>query len=111
MSEQIGLKLTEEEMSPKRKGDFAEYYAVTWLWDQGFEVFKNAGCTGSVDMIAWDKTTGETILIDVKTVHISKTGGRNTIKNLRTEEQQKQNVRLLQFWPDTRKLNFTEHTT
>ena len=49
----------------KRKGDFAEYYAVTWLWDQGYEVFQNSGCTGPVDMIALkgDKVT----LIDVKT--------------------------------------------
>ena len=22
-----------------RKGDMAEYYAVTWLWDNGYEVF------------------------------------------------------------------------
>ena len=35
-----------------RKGDIAEYYAVTWLWDEGYEVFKNCGCTGEVDLIA-----------------------------------------------------------
>ena len=35
-----------------RKGDFAEYYAVTWLWDNGYEVFQNSGCTGPIDMIA-----------------------------------------------------------
>ena len=28
-------------MNSNRKGDFAEYYAVTWLWDNGYEVFKN----------------------------------------------------------------------
>ena len=27
--------------SDSRKGDLAEYYAVTWLWDNGYEVFKN----------------------------------------------------------------------
>ena len=32
----------------------AEYYAVTWLWDNGYEVFRNCGCTGSVDLIARD---------------------------------------------------------
>ena len=50
-----------------RKGDMAEYYAVTWLWDNGYEVFKNCGCTGLVDLIARDKK-GKTILIDVKTL-------------------------------------------
>ena len=29
----------------------AEYYAVTWLWDNGYEVFKNCGCTGAIDLI------------------------------------------------------------
>jgi hypothetical protein len=26
-----------------RKGDIAEFYAVTWLWDNGYEVFRNCG--------------------------------------------------------------------
>ncbi len=30
-----------KEKSASRKGDLAEYYAVTWLWDNGYEVFKN----------------------------------------------------------------------
>ena len=47
-----------------RKGDFAEYYAVTWLWDNGYEVFQNSGCTGPMDMIAIDKK-GKTLFIDV----------------------------------------------
>ena len=33
-----------------RKGDLAEYYAVTWLWDNGYEVFRNTGCTGPIDL-------------------------------------------------------------
>ena len=32
-----------------RKGDMAEFYAVTWLWDNGYEVFKNCGCSGPID--------------------------------------------------------------
>ena len=48
-----------------RKGDLAEYYAVTWLWDNGYEVFRNTGCTGPIDMIAMKD--GETIFVDVKT--------------------------------------------
>ena len=35
-----------------RVGDLAEHYAITWLWDNGYQVFKNCGCTGPIDMIA-----------------------------------------------------------
>ncbi len=45
----INLKNTEDR---GRKGDFAEFYAVTWLWDKGYEVFKNCGSTGIIDLIA-----------------------------------------------------------
>jgi len=38
--------------SPSRKGDMAEFYAVTWLWDNGYEVFKNTGCSGPIDLIS-----------------------------------------------------------
>ena len=38
-----------------RLGDIAEHYAITYLWDQGYNVFKNSGCTGPVDLIAIDK--------------------------------------------------------
>ena len=65
-------------MKPKscsRKGDFAEYYAVTWLWDQDYEVFKNAGCSGPIDLVAYKD--GNIKLIDVKT----ESNGRNKKDN------------------------------
>ena len=37
---------------PSRVGDLAEHYAITWLWDNGYHVFKNCGCTGPVDIVA-----------------------------------------------------------
>ena len=86
-----------------RKGDFAEYYAVTWLWDNGYEVFKNCGCTGLVDLIAVNKH-GKVTFIDVKTR--SGRSGRT-----RTEEQLKLDVKILNFLPDTRELRFVEHKT
>ena len=92
-----------------RKGDIAEYYAVTWLWDRGYEVFKNAGCNGPIDMVAIKE--GETILVDVKTIHIdqrAKNNGR-TIRKTRSEEQKKLGVVFLAFDPDTRKLRWVEH--
>ena len=93
------IKHTED----NRKGDMAEFYAVTWLWDNGYEVFKNCGCTGVIDLIAMDKD-GKITLIDVKTR--SSRSGRT-----RTEEQQKLDVKILNFLPDTRELRFVEHKT
>ena len=86
-----------------RKGDMAEFYAVTWLWDNGYEVFKNCGCTGLVDLIAVNKH-GKVTFIDVKTR--SGRSGRT-----RTEEQLKLDVKILNFLPDTRELRFVEHKT
>ena len=73
-----------------RKGDLAEYYAVTWLWDNGYEVFRNTGCTGPIDMIAMKD--GETIFIDVKTAQPQqhkKTGNKVTKCQSRNEEQKR----------------------
>ena len=50
--------------NPSRKGDMSEHYTITWLWDNGYEVFTNAGSSGPVDMIAMSKD-GEVIKIDV----------------------------------------------
>jgi len=93
------IKHTED----NRKGDMAEFYAVTWLWDNGYEVFKNCGCTGLVDLIAVNKH-GKVTFIDVKTR--SGRSGRT-----RTEEQLKLDVKILNFLPDTRELRFVEHKT
>ena len=96
-----------------RKGDFAEYYAVTWLWDNGYEVFQNSGCSGPVDMIAMDKK-GKILLIDVKTAqpdHRSSTGNKVQFKTGRTKQQEKLGVKFLLFNSDTRELKFAEHKT
>ena len=107
-------------LNNSRKGDFAEYYAVTWLWDQGYEVFQNSGCTGPVDMIALKGD--EVILIDVKTFYErNRTHEKNqyngdfiTGLNLlpsqkRTKKQIKMGVKILGFNPETRELRFVEH--
>jgi len=106
--EKAGQILTDS----NRKGDLAEYYAVTWLWDGGYEVYMNAGSTGPVDMIAHDLETNEIILIDVKTLNARK-GDLDKVSDLggsgRTDLQKKLNVRLLGFNPHTRKLRFLNH--
>ena len=107
-------------LNNNRKGDFAEYYAVTWLWDQGYEVFQNSGCTGPVDMIALKRD--EVILIDVKTFR-ERNRSSETNKNdgsfiegtnlepshKRTKKQIKMGVKILGFNPETRELRFVEH--
>ena len=100
--------------SSSRKGDFAEYYAVTWLWDKGYEVFQNSGCSGPVDLIAIKNN--ETTLIDVKTLYARgnrdsnwKTGKGLLPSGKRTKKQIKMGVQLLTFNPHTRELKFVEH--
>jgi len=112
--EETGVKRTE---SSSRKGDLAEYYAVTWLWDNGYEVIQNAGCSGPIDIIAMD-SKGEIILIDVKTAQIDK---RPELKGDlaehnygssgcgRTKRQIKLGVKLLLFNSKTRELRFVNH--
>jgi Holliday junction resolvase-like predicted endonuclease len=93
--------------SPSRQGDLAEFYAVTWLWDQGYEVFPNAGSTGMVDMIAWKPETNEIILIDVKTTrtkNIQRGAGLN-----RTAIQKEKGVRILNYNADSRVLYLVKH--
>ena len=95
---------------PSRLGDIAEHYAITYLWDQGFDVFKNSGCTGPVDMISFDRENGDIVLIDVKT-------GRRDYrdpnalanKSMRTPLQKKLGVQILTFNPKNRKLHFVGH--
>lgn len=105
-SERTGVKHTNN----SRKGDFAEYYAVTWLWDNGYEVFQNSGCSGPVDMIAMDDT-GTIILIDVKTFKLGANDKFSSVPHSRTKLQKKLGVKILGFNPENRELRFIEHKT
>jgi len=106
--EEAGQKHTE--FNNSRKGDFSEYYAVTWLWDKGYEVFRNAGCSGPIDLIAYHQETEEIVLIDVKTFFQDKESGIwNRASDGRTKLQKELGVVLLCFDPSTRKLRFIEH--
>tara|TARA_R100000988_G_scaffold33020_1_gene16665 strand:- start:1605 stop:1955 length:351 start_codon:yes stop_codon:yes gene_type:complete len=108
--EVTGVKHTKKELNNKRKGDFAEYYAVTWLWDNGYEVFQNSGCTGPIDMIAMNKK-GEVTFIDVKTFKPQTTGNKlsSSTAHSRTKKQVKLGVKILGFDPENRQLRFVEH--
>lgn len=107
--------MSESAISTSRLGDLAEFYAVTWLWDQGYEVFLNPGSSGAIDMIAYKD--GEIILIDVKTEskdkrHLSGTRayrGSYRLTRSRSQEQAKLGVVILGFNPKTRKFRWVEH--
>ena len=86
---------------PNRLGDMAEHYAITWLWDKGYHVFKNCGCTGPADIVAICPS-GETLLIDVK----SYKDGRLSSK---TPDQRKLGVQYLHYNSETRKCRFVKH--
>ena len=86
---------------PNRTGDLAEHYAVTWLWDKGYHVFKNCGCTGPADIIAID-SEGNIKIIDVK----SYKDGRLSSK---TDLQKKLGVQYLHYNSETRKCRFVRH--
>ena len=87
--------------SSTRIGDIGEYYAVTWLWDNGYEVFTNASNNGPVDIVAISPE-GEIVLIDVKS-----TSGYNP--SARTDRQKQLKVKYLIFDPTDRSLRFMEH--
>ena len=89
-----------------RKGDLVEYYAVAWLWEQGYEVFKNAGCSGPIDMIAMNDK-GEMILIDVKTGQFDYKGELIVVK--RKEKQIELGVNFLLFTSSDKEFTFVEH--
>lgn len=100
--------MTNTHMSPSRSGDFAEYYAVTWLWDQGYEVFKNCGCDGPVDLIARSED-GSMLLIDVKTYRQGASENCFRKTGDRTQKQIEMGVQVLGFDPRDRKCYFVEH--
>lgn len=95
--EQVGQKPTDCNLI----GDMAEHYAVTWLWDNGYQVFKNCGCTGPVDLIAMTPE-GDLLLLDVKSHPSTNLCGR-------TDLQKKLGVQYLHFNSKTRKMRFVEH--
>lgn len=92
-----------------RVGDLSEFYAVTWLWDQGYEVFLNTGSQGPIDLIAYKD--GNTTLIDVKTETKNRRSreGQYYVTKQRTELQIKIGVKILGYNPATRRLKFVEH--
>ena len=94
--------MKEETTASSRLGDIAEHYVITWLWDEGYEVFKNAGCTGCIDIIA--VKNGVPIFIDVKSKNTDSNSGYG-----RSEGQKKLRVQIVEFNGQTRGCKWIEH--
>ena len=95
--------------SNNRVGDIAEHYAITLFWDYGWEVFKNCGCDGPVDLVVIDDT-GTVRLIDINTrPNPWKRGMGDIGVHGRTKLQKKLGIQIVEFDPEKRKLRFVEH--
>jgi hypothetical protein len=88
-----------------RVGDYAECKAVTWLWERGYEVFKNSGCSGPVDLIVMGRD-GTLIPIDVKTVRSAGKYGTNCSLS---EYQRDLGVQILTYNPVGDTFHFQRH--
>ncbi len=90
-----------------RKGDITEIKALSYLLDNGFEVFRNESSTGPVDIVALDIVNNKVILIDVKTISPAKSTGIIPIPN-KTEIQQKLDVQFLIYDKNTNTFTWEE---
>ena len=105
----------EDMKSLSRKGDFAEYYAITWLWDKGWEVFKNifhifansicyleellrgTGPWLIHDGEKWVTTDDHTKAVDLLYLHITNNFGILGFKNY-SEQRYKAILRVINFF-------------
>jgi len=97
------------ELNRSRKGDLAEHKAVTWLWEQGYEVFLNCGCSGPIDIVAYKD--GECTLIDVKTTQKELRANKGVwrIGAKRTEEQKEKGIVFLSYIPEAGDFYWINH--
>jgi len=95
----------------KHRGSVAELSVCTYLLRKGYEVFRNVSPSGLCDIVAWNPSTGEKLLYDVKSstrMYLRKDGTKNpgARKNLSTE-QTALGVRLIEYDQETG--DVTEH--
>lgn len=71
------IKTIDKKYDQKRKGDISEMNMCSALFERNFEVFKNIGATGLIDIVCVSHETNKTYLLDVKTpmIYNRKTDG------------------------------------
>jgi|TARA_Y100000033_G_scaffold31217_1_gene29810 hypothetical protein len=89
-----------------RKGDYYEALVQLKAWERGAEVFKNAGASGSVDMIIiWE---GKTLKCDVKAMDYNKPWGNFQHKR---PAHCTEDVQLISVHPQTKQISFPPNRT
>ena len=84
-------------LATSRTGDVTELEVATHFLKQGYEVFRNMGSTGLIDIIVVCPKTKEISLYDVKTTteYKDKEGVTTVYANTSTEEQRKLGVEVV----------------
>ena len=88
--------------SPSRVGDISEMDICLRFMKDGWEVFRNVGSSGPIDLVVVDFTTGNVMLLDSKTPTINRRkDGMTTIHAGKlTDEQKNIGVRLVAAYQD-----------
>ena len=86
------------ELSASRKGDYQELLLCILLMERGYEVFRNVSCIGLVDIVAIDKSSMKTILIDSKSPIVASDGTLKGQQQYITKEQEEKGVLAMTAW-------------
>jgi Holliday junction resolvase-like predicted endonuclease len=85
------------------KGQYSEFVAAAWLIKQNYLVYIKTQDNDPIDLIAVNRSNGEVLKLDVKSVSIRKTGRvGDKINRVINKHQQKIGVKLLYVYDDGR---------
>ena len=86
------------------KGQYSEFVAAAWLIKQNYLVYIKTQDNDPIDLLAVNRSTGETLKLDVKSVSIRKSGPKKgyRISRIVNEHQKKIGVKLLYVYDDGR---------
>ena len=91
-------------ISKVMKGQYSEFVAAAWLIKQNYLVYIKTQDNDPIDLLAVNRSTGETLKLDVKSVSIRKSGPKKgyRISRIVNEHQKKIGVKLLYVYDDGR---------
>ena len=88
-----------------RIGDISELTVIAHYLSTGWEVFRNQGSTGPIDIILFNRETSEIKLIDVKTTRKYGNGNRKSWGlTTPTDEQIKLGIELIFYSPEENRI-------
>jgi len=91
-------------ISKVMKGQHSEFVAAAWLIKQNYLVYIKTQDNDPIDLLAVNRSTGETLKLDVKSVSIRKSGPKKgyRISRVVSEYQKILGVKLLYVYDDGR---------